>query len=72
MHIINNLKANIFLKMDIFDLKEAIIDIFWNYIVFRFYKNISIEIEATTKDNTWVKYMLKAEKIQIILPGNKI
>ena len=39
------------LGIDIFGLKKAIIDIFYSYIIFGFYGNISIKIKIIAKNN---------------------
>ena len=39
------------LSINIFNFKKAIIDIFRNYIIFKFYKNIFIEIKIMAKNN---------------------
>ena len=44
IHVIDNLKANLLIKMNILDLKEIIINFFKKSIIFIRYQNISILI----------------------------
>ena len=44
IHVINNLKINLLIKMNIFDLKEIVINLLKKSIIFTKYQNVSILI----------------------------
>ena len=47
IHVVNNFKTNLSIKMNIFDSKEIIIDFFKENIIFIKYQNVSIFIQFT-------------------------
>ena len=44
IHVIDNLKTNLLIEMNIFDSKEVIIDLFKKNIIFTRYQNVSMLI----------------------------
>ena len=44
IHVIDNLKVNLLIKMNILDLKEVIINLFKKNIIFTKYQNVSMLI----------------------------
>ena len=55
IQVIDNLKANLLIKMNIFNLKEIIIDLLKKSIIFTKYQNVSMFVQFTARDNIRIR-----------------
>ena len=67
-HVVDNLKANMLVGMDILGSKKAVIDISANRIIFGSCQKAAVEAHATARDNLRVRRAVRVEKSQIIPP----
>ena len=51
IHVINNLKINLLIKINIFNSKKIIINLFKKSIIFTKYQNVFIFIQFTSRNN---------------------
>ena len=51
IHVINNLKTNFLININIFDFKNVIIDILKEKVIFTKCENVIVFIQATVQDN---------------------
>ena len=61
-YIVDNLKANLLIGMDIIGPEKATINIPQGYIAFRTCGNARIPVQATARDNIRIRRVVRAEK----------
>ena len=62
IHVIDHLKANLLIKMNTFDSKEVIINLFKKSIIFTRCQNISMLIQFTTRDNIRIRRIVRTKR----------
>ena len=55
IHVINNLKTNLLIKMNILNLKEIIINLPKKNIIFIKYRNVFIFMQSTSRNNVYIR-----------------
>ena len=67
-YIVNNLKANVLIGMDILCPEKAVIDLPIGRISFGSYEDIAVPVEYTPRDNVQIRRIVCADCAQTILP----
>ena len=62
IHIINNLKANFLININIFDFKDIIIDILKEKIIFTKCGNIVVFIQVIVRDNVRIRKIVHSKR----------
>ena len=55
IQVVDNLKVNFLIKINIFNSKKVIIDFFKKSIIFTRYQNVSMLIQFTIRDNVRIR-----------------
>ena len=66
IHIMNNLKANFLISMDILDFKDVIINISKKKIIFTKCENIAVFIQIIIRNNVRIRRIVRSKRRQII------
>ena len=62
IYIMNNLKTNLLINMNIFDLKDVIIDISKKKIIFIKCENIIVFIQVIIRDNVRIRKIVRSKR----------
>ena len=62
IHIMNNLKMNFLINMNIFDLKNVIIDILKEKIIFIKCENVVVFIQVIARDNIRIRKIVYSKR----------
>ena len=62
IHVVDNLKTNLLIKINILNLKEILINLLKKSIIFTRYQNVSILIQFTTRDNIRIRRIVRAKR----------
>lgn len=68
IHVVDNLKANLLIGMDILGPEGAVIDLPEEKIVFTKCGNVAVPVQATARDNVRIRRVVRTERKQIIPP----
>lgn len=68
IHVVDNLKANILIGMDILGPEGVIIDLPNENVIFSKCGNVAVPVQATARDNVRIRRVVRSEKKQIIPP----
>ena len=61
-YIVDNLKANILLNIDILKPKKVIIDLLYKKFIFGLYDNIKVKVEPFIRENIKIRQVIKVDK----------
>lgn len=65
-HIVNNLKANMLLGIDILKPERVVIDLPRKKLIFGSYDDTEVEAEPSARENTRIRRVVRADKAQLI------
>ena len=68
IHVVDNLKANLLVGMDILGPEGVIIDLPNESVIFSRCGNVSVPVQATARDNVRIRRVVRSEKRQIVPP----
>lgn len=68
IHVVDNLKANLLIGMDILGPEGVIVDLPKSKVIFTKCGEVAVPVQATARDNVRIRRVVRAERRQIIPP----
>ena len=67
-HIVDNLKANMLIGMDVLGPEQVTIDLPRNRVIFGSCNNVSVPVQTTARDNVRIRRVVRSERRQEVPP----